>query len=41
MWRGTGTVTLKSSPQKQTKQVDKILNKMGKKWDKIHTGQGK
>jgi hypothetical protein len=41
VWRGTGTVTLKSSPQKQTKQVDKILNKMGKKWDKIHTGQGK
>lgn len=41
VWRGTGTVTLKESPQKQTKQVDKILTKMGKKWDKIHTGQGK
>jgi len=40
VWRGTGTVTLKDSPQKQTKQVDKILTKMGKKWDKIHTGQG-
>lgn len=40
VWRGTGTVTLKSSPQKQAKQVDKILVKMGKKWDKIHTGQG-
>ena len=40
VWRGTGTVTLKDSPQKQAKQVDKILTKMGKKWDKIHTGQG-
>lgn len=41
VWRGTGTVTLKNSPEKQAKQIDKILNKMDKKWDKIHTGQGK
>ena len=41
VWRGTGTVTIKSKPEKQVKQVDKILTKMGKKWDKIHTGQGK
>lgn len=41
VWRGTGTVTVKDSPEKQTKQIDKILTKMGKKWDKIHTGQGK
>ena len=40
VWRGTGTVTLKNSPEKQAKQVDKILTKMDKKWDKIHTGQG-
>ena len=40
VWRGTGTVTLKSKPENQYKQVDNILNKMGKKWDKIHTGQG-
>jgi len=40
VWRGTGTVTLKNSPEKQAKQVDKILTKMDKKWEKIHTGQG-
>lgn len=41
VWRGTGTVTLKAKPEKQTKQVEKILAKMGKKWDKILAGQGK
>ena len=41
VWRGTGTVTLKSKPEKQTKQVDKILDKMGNKWDKILKNQGK
>ena len=40
VWRGTGTVTLKSKPEKQTKQVDKILDKMGNKWDKILKNQG-
>jgi hypothetical protein len=40
VWRGTGTVTVKSKPEKQAKQIDNILTKMGKKWDKIHTGQG-
>ena len=40
VWRGTGTVTLKAKPEKQYKQVDKILAKMGTKWDKIHTGKG-
>jgi hypothetical protein len=41
VWRGTGTVTVKSKPEKQVKQVDKILKKLGDKWDKIHAGQGK
>ena len=41
IWRGTGTVTVKASPEKQTKQVDKILKKIGKKWDKILAGKGK
>lgn len=41
VWRGTGTVTLKAKPEKQYKQIDKILDKMDKRWDKIHTGQGK
>ena len=40
VWRGTGTVTLKSKPEKQAKQVDKILTKMGDKWDKILKNQG-
>lgn len=40
VWRGTGTVTLKAKPEKQAKQVDKILAKMGDKWDKILKNQG-
>jgi hypothetical protein len=41
IWRGTGTVTVKDSPDKQAKQVDKILSKLGKKWQKILAGKGK
>ena len=41
VWRGTGTVTLKAQPEKQMKQVDKILIKLGHRWDKILAGQGK
>ena len=41
IWRGTGTVTVKSKPEKQAKQVDKILTKMGKEWEKILKNQGK
>ena len=41
VWRGTGTVTVKSKPEKQTKQVEKIFTKMGSRWDKILAGQGK
>jgi len=41
VWRGTGTVTVKAKPEKQIKQVDKILTKLGAKWDKILAGQGK
>ena len=40
VWRGTGTVTVKAKPEKQTKQIDEILTKLGKKWDKILAGQG-
>jgi hypothetical protein len=40
-WRGTGTVTLKTKPEKQIKQVDNILAKLGDKWDKILAGKGK
>jgi hypothetical protein len=41
VWRGTGTVTVKSKPEKQSQQVDKILDKLGNKWDKILKNQGK
>jgi hypothetical protein len=41
VWRGTGTVTVKSKPEKQMQQVDRILAKMGAKWDKILAKQGK
>jgi hypothetical protein len=41
VWRGTGTVTVKSKPEKQIKQIDKILAKLGDRWDKIHANQGK
>jgi len=41
VWRGTGTVTVKAKPEKQTQQVQNILNKLGKKWQKILAGKGK
>ena len=41
IWRGTGTVTIKDKPEKQIKQVEKILTKIGSKWEKILAGQGK
>ena len=41
VWRGSGTVTLKQQPEKISKQIDKVLAKMGQKWDKILKNQGK
>lgn len=41
VWRGAGTVTVKDNPEKRMQQVDNILDKLGKKWTKIHAGQGK
>lgn len=41
VWRGSGTVTVKEKPEKQIKQVENILKKLGKKWDKILAGKGK
>ena len=42
-WRGTnsGTITVKDQPEKQIKQVESILKKLGDKWRKILKGQGK
>jgi len=41
IWRGSGTVTLKGKPEAQMKQVDKVLKKLGKRWDQIVAGKGK
>jgi hypothetical protein len=41
VWRGSGTVTLKGKPEAQMKQVDKVLKKLGSRWDKIVAGKGK
>ena len=41
VWRGTGTVTLKAKPEKKAKQIEKIMTKMGDKWEKILAKQGK
>ncbi len=41
VWRGTGTVTVKPKPEKQQKQIDKIVSKLGSKWAKILAGEGK
>ena len=40
VWRGTGTVTVKAKPEKQSQQITKILTKLGEKWQKILAGQG-
>ncbi len=41
VWRGSGTVTVKEKPEKQVKQAENIVKKLGKKWDKILAGKGK
>ena len=41
VWRGTGTVTVKANPEKRARQVDKIVAKLGARWDKILANQGK
>ena len=41
VWRGSGTVTVKDKPEKQVKQVEKIVTKLGKRWDKILAGMDK
>ena len=41
IWRASGTVTVKAKPEKQVQQVQNILTKIGKKWEKILAGMGK
>jgi hypothetical protein len=40
VWRGTGTVTVKAKPEKQSQQINSILTKLGQRWAKILAGQG-
>ena len=40
IWRGTGTVVVKDKPEKQVEQIENILDKMGKKWQKILKNKG-
>jgi hypothetical protein len=41
VWRGTGTETVSSKPDKRTKQVEKILDKLGDRWQRILKNEGK
>lgn len=41
IWRGTGSATVKTGPEKQAKQIEKVLNKLGQRWAKILKKQGK
>jgi Domain of unknown function (DUF4136) len=40
VWRGTGTVDVSDKPDKVTKQVQDILDKLGDRWQKILKNQG-
>jgi hypothetical protein len=41
VWRGTGTETVSSKPEKRTKQVQDILDKLGDRWQRILKNEGK
>jgi len=41
IWRGTGTDTLKNTPEKRRKQVDRVLQNLSRKWKRILKGKGK
>jgi len=41
IWRGAGAISLDAAPEKQGKQVIKILGTLGKRWKEIFAGQGK
>jgi hypothetical protein len=40
VWRGTGTVTVSDKPDKQTKDIEKIVDKLGDRWKKILRAEG-
>lgn len=41
VWRGTGTGTLKSTPEKRSKQVDRVIENLSRKWKRILKGKGR
>ncbi len=41
VWRGMSTITVKDNPEKRAKQIDKIMAKLEKKWQKILKNEGK
>ncbi|HEU4618938.1 MAG TPA: DUF4136 domain-containing protein [Gammaproteobacteria bacterium] len=41
VWRGTGTDTVSGKPEKRTKQVESVLNKLGDRWQRILKNEGK
>ena len=41
VWRGSSTQALKAKPKKQERQIQKALNRMVKRWEKLRKGQKK
>jgi hypothetical protein len=39
VWRGTGRVNFEAKPEKQRQQIEKILAKLGKRWEKLLAGR--
>lgn len=40
VWRGTGMTHLSDKPEKQTKDIEKIFEKLGDRWQKILKSEG-
>ena len=40
VWCGSGTVAMKAKPHKRITQIDNILDRLGKRWDRILAGKG-
>ena len=40
VWRGTATGTIPAKPEKAAKKIDKAINKLAKKWQKMKAKEG-
>jgi hypothetical protein len=38
IWRAAATAVIKEKPEKQAKQIEKIINKISKRWRKMYKG---